>query len=284
MTTSEWLIDALSVTEDPDVALPEAGMTASFVTDGNSTEVGTAITGIKWDGSFTDGTYEFGSKQNTTANSNANAAVAWTVYYGTEENGNPKLVGSTEDGSVAYSGYVADNTLSETLSAKAALNVTNVYEPYNNVGDTVASKKVATFKDGSTEMTFSPAASVRGYRKMFVGSATGDLDSAVIRALNLKSSEASTTAFEVTAKIGATNLVVACPTNSKGKKYTLAKAEMFTMSYEDYTDKFEAKSQVQVADARGGDNGLQNYNIYVYSFTALKADTKFKITLKSANA
>ena len=55
-----------------------------------------------------------------------------------------------------------------------------------------------------------------------------------------------------------------------------------TMSYEDYTDQFSTDAQVEVADARGGTNGLQAYNIYSYSFAALKADTKFRITLKRA--
>ena len=119
---------------------------------------------------------------------------------------------------------------------------------------------------------------------MFVGCTTEELTSDVIRGLSLKNAQASTTAFEVTAPIGATCLVVAAPTKSQGKNYTLSKAEMFTMSYEDYTSMFETKDQVEVADARGGTNGLQAYNIYVYSFAALKAATKFKITLKSANA
>lgn len=123
-------------------------------------------------------------------------------------------------------------------------------------------------------------ANFRGYRKMFCGSTNEALTSSVIRGLSLKSAKASTSAFTVTAKIGATNLVVACPTSSLGKNYTLSKAEMMTMGWEDYTSEFATKDQVQVADYRGGSNGLQNYNIYVYEFAALKADTQFRITLK----
>ena len=118
---------------------------------------------------------------------------------------------------------------------------------------------------------------------MFVGCTNSDLTSAVIRGLSLKAAQASTSAFEVTAPIGATQLVVATPTKSVGKNYTLSKAEMFTMSYEDYTDKFVTKDSVQVADYRGGENGLQAYNIKAYTFEPLKAATKFRITLKSAN-
>jgi hypothetical protein len=84
----------------------------------------------------------------------------------------------------------------------------------------------------------------RGYRKMFCGCTASELTSDVIRGLNLKSGKASTDAFEVIAPIGATKLVIAAPTKSVGNNYTLSKAEMFTMSYEDYTAKFETKDQV----------------------------------------
>ena len=42
MTTSEWLIDALSVTEEPDITKPDASISASFTP--SSGESGTAIT------------------------------------------------------------------------------------------------------------------------------------------------------------------------------------------------------------------------------------------------
>ena len=124
-------------------------------------------------------------------------------------------------------------------------------------------------------------AKFRGFRKMFVGCTTEALSSSVIRGLSLKSAKASTTAFEVTAPIGATKLVIAAPTSSCGKNYQLSKAEMMTMSYEDYTAKFVTESQVNVADAQSsGDKNLQAYNIYTYSFAPLQAATKFRITLK----
>ena len=275
MTTSEWLIDALSVTEEPTINQPTASMTASFTP--SSGEVGTTITKLNWNGSFTDGTYEYGSTQNKTANSNANASASWVVKQGDAE------IGTTEDGSIAYSGYIGDDTLSVTLSSTATINIDNVYTPLNNVGAETSGAITGFDKAGTKTKSFTPVASVRGFRKMFVGCSDSELNSATIRGLALKSAEASTTAFEVTAPIGAKNLIVACPTNSKGKLYELSKAEMFTMSYEDYTAKFVEQSQVNVADVRGGENGLQAYNVYVYSFEALKAATKFKITLKNKN-
>lgn len=280
MTTSEWLIDALSVTEEPDIVKPDATISASFTP--SSGETGTAITKVNWNGTFTDGTYEYGSTEtkdetDATKKKQANASATWVVKLGDTQ------IGTTEDGSYAQSLVMSDTQTKVTLSAEANLVTTNVRTPLNNVG-AETSGKITTFKDGSTKKTFSPAATVTGYRKMFVG-CTGDvLTSEVIRGLSLKSAQASTAAFEVTAPTGATKLVIAAPTNSQGYNYTLSKAEMMTMSYEDYTDQFSTDAQVQVADARGGTNGLQNYNIYSYSFAALKADTKFRITLKRANA
>lgn len=274
MTTSEWLLDALSEVKEPTIVLPTTSISASFTP--SSGETGTTITKVNWDGSFTDGSYEYGSveKSDSTA---ANAAVSWVVKL------NDTQIGTAQDGSYAQSLIMGDDAVNVTLSATATLNTTNVRTPLNNVG-AATSGKVTTFRDGSTAMSFSPKASVTGYRKMFCGCTTEALSSSVIRGLSLKNAQASTSAFEVTAPVGATCLVVAAPTDSQGYNYTLSKAEMFTMSYEDYTGMFETKDQVSVADARGGENGLQAYNIYVYSFAALKAATKFRITLKRATA
>ena len=278
MTTSEWLIDALSVTEEPDITKPDASISASFTP--SSGETGTAITKVNWNGTFTDGTYEYGSDEtraetDATKKKAANASATWIVKLGDTQ------IGTTEDGSYAQSLVMGDSAVNVTLSAEATLVTTNVRTPLNNVG-AVTTGKITTFKDGTTKKTFSPIASVTGYRKMFVGCTGEALTSDVIRGLSLKSAQASTSAFEVTAPTGATRLVIAAPTNSQGYNYTLSKAEMMTMSYEDYTDQFSTDAQVQVADAREGTNGLQNYNIYSYSFAALKADTKFRITLKRA--
>ena len=280
MTVSEWLEDALSVTEDPDITLPEASISASFTP--SSGEAGTAITKVNWNGTFTDGTYEFGSTEtknetDATKKKKANASATWVVKLGDTQ------IGTTEDGSYAQSLTMGDTQTKVTLSATATLVTDNVRTPLNNVGAEVADLKISEFKTGGTTYTNSTInATVTGYRKMFVGCTGAELTSDVIRGLSLKSAEASTAAFEVTAPTGATKLVIAAPTNSKGYKYTLSKAEMMTMSYEDYTDQFSTDATVDVADARGGTNGLQTYNIYSYSFAALKADTKFRITLKSA--
>ena len=292
MTTSEWLIDALAVTEEPAITKPDASMTASFTP--SSGETGTAITKVNWAGTFTDGTYEYGSVETKdfpngtdaekAAKKKANASATWVVKFGNTQ------IGTTEDGSYAQSLVMGDTQTKVTLSAEATLVTTNVRTPLNNIGAETTGK-VTTFADGSTKKTFSPAATVTGYRRMFCGCTSETLTSDVIRGLNLKNESSSVKGvkaakgtFEVTAPVNATQIVLALPTNSMGKKYTMTKAEMYTSNWEDYTSLFSSAQTVQVADKRGGTNGLQDYNVYTYSFAALKANTRFQFTVAEANA
>lgn len=176
----------------------------------------------------------------------------------------------------ATTALFTDTSVSYTFSGKVTHTAGIVAK--DNLG--ADSDPVIQIEAGSPTVS-DQSASFRGFRKMFVGCTTEALTSSVIRGLSLKSAQASTTAFEVTAPIGATKLVIAAPTASCGKNYTLSKAEMMTMSYEDYTSKFTTESQVNVADAQAsGDKNLQAYNIYSYSFAPLQAETKFRITLK----
>ena len=282
MTTLQWLEDALSVTENPDITKPEASITASFTP--SSGETGTSITKVNWDGTFTDGTYEFGSTEtknetDATKKKKANASATWVVKLGDTQ------IGTSIDGSYAQSLVMGDTQTKVTLSATATLVTDNVRTPLNNVGAEVADLKISEFKSGGTTYTNNAVnATVTGYRKMFCG-CTGDaLNSATIRGLSLKNTKAAKGAFEVTAPVGATQIVLALPTRSVGKKYTMTKAEMYTSNWEDYTSLFSSAQTIQVADARGGENGLQDYNVYTYSFAALKAATRFQFTVAEANA
>ena len=168
--------------------------------------------------------------------------------------------------------YTFSGNASHTAGAKAIDNLGAVSDPLIQIG--------AVDKITATDKTVG----FRGFRKMFCGCTSGTLDSAAIRGLTLKSAKAAKGAFEVTAPEGATQIVLALPTKSVGKKYTMTKAEMYTSNWEDYTSLFSTAQTIQVADARGGENGLQNYNVYTYSFAALKAATRFQFTVAEANA
>lgn len=178
-----------------------------------------------------------------------------------------------------------DTSVNYTFSGKAGHTAGNIAK--DNLG--ANSDPEVKIAENAALTVADKTVSFRGYRRMFCGCTTvanDALDSAAIKALNLKKDgsvngvKASTTAFEVTAPIGATKLVIAAPTNSCGKNYKLSKAEMFTMSYEDYTGKFNKDAPLTVSVTGKGDVGNeQNYNVYYYEFTALAADTKFRITL-----
>ena len=131
-----------------------------------------------------------------------------------------------------------DGDTKYTFSGSAAYQAATG-SPITNLGN--PSKTQSAIAAGSCTIA-DQTATFTGWRKMFVGSTTAQtIDSTVIRGLNLKSSEASTSQFEVTAKEGATNLIIACPTNSKGKKFTLSNVQMYSAGvWDDYTAKFEA--------------------------------------------
>ena len=179
----------------------------------------------------------------------------------------------------ATTAYYTDNSVSYTFSGMAHNEAGNVAK--DNLGGD--SSPVVQIGAGDLTVT-DKTVSFRGYRKMFCGCTSAELNSATIRGLSLKSAKAAKGAFEVTAPEGATQIVLALPTKSVGKKYTMSKAEMYTSNWEDYTSLFSSAQTIQVADKRGGENGLQNYNVYTYSFAALKANTRFQFTVAEANA
>ena len=165
MTTSEWLLDALSEVKAPVVTYPTASISASFTP--SSGEAGTNITAFNWNGSSSKGSYQYGSNSNTAANSTTNVSFAWEVKNG------ETVVGTSEDKSgVAYTSQITDDEVSLTLSAKCTLTpaAEGTYIPLNNVGAQDADSKVKGFDAaGTTVKTFSPKASVTGYRKPFWG-------------------------------------------------------------------------------------------------------------------
>ena len=171
-----------------------------------------------------------------------------------------------------------DDSVSYTFSGMAHNEAGNIAK------DNLGGNSDPVVQIGAGDLTVADkTVSFRGHRKMFCGCTSDTLNSATIRGLSLKSAKAAKGTFEVTAPTGATQIVLALPTKSVGKKYTMTKAEMYTSNWEDYTSLFSSAQTIQVADKRGGENGLQNYNVYTYSFAALKADTRFQFTVAEAN-
>ena len=105
------------------------------------------------------------------------------------------------------------------------------------------------------------------------------IDSELIRGLTLVNKQASKSAQEFTVPVGATKIIVAFPSTYSTKT---PKFEYFTMSWEDFSG-FVSAGTVQVADARGGENGLKDYTVYTFTHaspTGFEADTKYRVTLQ----
>lgn len=158
MTTSEWIIDALSVTQNPTVTYPNASInSATFVT--STTEVGGTISAVKWDGTFSAGSYTWGPATGLTAND-----TAWELKSGST------VIGSSIDGTYTLPSnmYVGDSAVTFAITGTVTLDASNAAIPLNNVGAGVASLKITGWdKAGTTTKSVSKTASVTGYRKPF---------------------------------------------------------------------------------------------------------------------
>ena len=243
------------------------------VTTGSYTNEGTS-TGVKYLDNIV--TVAFGADPDTATYKVTNSAELG--------NGGTVSIAASTYAPGATSASYTDNSVSYTFSGKAHNEAGNVAK--DNLGSNSNPEK----KIAAGDLTVADkSVSFRGYRKMFVGNTSATtLDSTAFRALSLKSAKASTTQFEITVPEGATNLVIACPTKSVGKKYTLSNVQMFSAGvWDDYTSKFEQQNTADspiTVDGKVAGQDAQNYNVYMWKFAALKGDTKFKITLASANA
>lgn len=125
-----------------------------------------------------------------------------------------------------------------------------------------------------------------GYRNMFAGGTTAaTVDSAVVRGFSAKKSSKPTSAsaaLEFTAAGGTTKVICAFPNGWTGTPYF----EMFGLAWAENTN-FKAKSNIEVADARGTNadgtlNGAMSYKVYAWELeTPLEAETtKFRVYFK----
>ena len=186
MTTSELLLDALSEVKEPAISEPSITCTASVVGGG---EMGAYVTGVKWEGGFTDGSYQYGSESHpdSTATGLAASNVTWSI-----KNDIDAQTGSKEDGTFTFvsTDYPQINTESSktyvTVTATYSLDAANARTPLNNVGKPTDGKIA-----GRTDVEIVAKANYTGYRKPFWGiKAAGDaiadptkITSAEVRAL-----------------------------------------------------------------------------------------------------
>jgi hypothetical protein len=206
-------------------------MTVSVSPSGTQ-EVGTDVTSYSWDGSFSAGSYQYGSNTNSNANSTTGTTVTWKVI---PVGGSAESAETAQDKSnIAVTGYKYGDTASTlSISSEATLNLpaSDKYIPYDNIQDTVGSLKVnrwktgmsgATYSNNNLTVSFTPSTSFTGSRMCFYSVRTTPIDrsvltntdpnagttgSAIVRGMNKVGSLPSGASNKVTVPVGSREVV-----------------------------------------------------------------------------
>lgn len=121
--------------------------------------------------------------------------------------------------------------------------------------------------------------SIAGKRNLFYGTGVGsvpEVTSDMVRALtNKKLSPAAGTSFNISVAVGQQYIVIAYPATIR---------DINNVTYVEANDSGMASNftltTVDVADARGGDNGLMSYKVYTYAMAVpAAAGMTFKVTI-----
>lgn len=164
---------------------------------------------------------------------------------------------------------VGDETV--TFSASASYNAAPVKN--NNLGQ----ESTENWFDSGT--IASGNYSIAGKRNLFYGTGVGDvpeLSSDVVRNLaNKKLAPAAGTSFNINVEIGQQYIIIAYPATLR---------DINNVTYVEANDSGMAssftKTLVDVADARGDNNGLMSYKVYTYAMAVpAAAGMTFKVTI-----
>lgn len=164
---------------------------------------------------------------------------------------------------------VGDETI--TFSASASYGAAPVKN--NNLGQ----ESTENWFDAGT--VSSSNYSIAGKRNLFYGTGVGDIpemSSEVVRSLtNKKLAPAANTSFNINVEVGQQYIVIAYPATLR---------DINNVTYVEANDSGMAssftKTLVDVADARGDNNGLMSYKVYTYAMAVpAAAGMTFKITI-----
>lgn len=265
----DMLVQMLSQSKDPSKSNPS--ITAFTVKDGSATdfEAGSTVTPT-WASTFSAGSYSYKSTAaKDPINPVSGTGVTVTAWNITQDG---TTIGTTEDGTGASFVMGDDPVNFKAVATHTAGNyaLTNLNKlPVTDV-------QIAA---GTKERT----ASMTSYRKMFAGGVVDKdaaITSTVIRGLSsskkaevIIGTAVNDVGFAFTAKTGDTKLIFAYPKELTAKT---PKFKYFTLSWGAFNGFEAAETTVQVADKRGGENGLKEYVVYTYTPTgAFEADTQF---------
>ena len=271
MTTTEFLMDALSEVKEPTITAPSFTLTATGL---GTKEIGTTISSVAWTGTYTNGSYSNGAIKGTTkydAPASSNQTVSGYEVTCTPVDGLGIVVSNTdqkEDGSATFStGYVVSSTTSTkiaTVTSTCSWGASD-RQPLNNVGEPTEGQLAA----GSSTKTVSY--SVSGYREGFyagtVTTAITDpatqLTSAIIRGLGTKSKTNYAKGTKtVNVPVGAASIIIACPKANTGVTDILNTTVNAGMN-----DAFglTTPTVISVQGADGTDTYAADYNVWVYT-------------------
>jgi hypothetical protein len=255
------VFDAMFTKEqDPSKTDPSVSITLDKA---GSYEVGTTVTGITCTVSFNDGAYSYGPEP-TGAEVNS-----WEIKDSNGQSYNYSV------SAIGIDDVLVTDGINYTITAKANHSVGKI--PKTNKGNncTDATKRIA---DGTKSKT---SAAITGYRYAFAGGTKATtINSLLVRGMDAKSKaqaemNAQNDALEFIAHKGDTKVFFAYPSSWSGTP----QFEIFGLAWSTIDD-FVAKTNIQVADARGGSQGTTAYKLYVWEpgGGALTADeTKFRV-------
>lgn len=277
----EMLQSVLTKESNPTVTNP----TISFTTSNGSGEVGSKynlptatlkVTSV--------GNYTYGSKDATnTKYASSDTGITFgvgdvSIIQGDNKKTNDSIL--RLNSTLALAATSADETLYNDNAVSYSFSATASYTESDRIPITNLGNKIDDLQIKNGTLTANCTSTMTGWRKMFMGSlasADAELTSDSIRALTLVNKQVATSAQTFTVPVGAAKIVVAAPIG-----YTISKVEYFTMSWEEFSGFTEVPS-VKVADARGGSNGLKDYNVFAYTpASPFEAATQFRVTLKKS--
>lgn len=286
VSLQEFMSDLFSEASDPNVTNPNYTLSASATTSGDN-EVGTYITALNWSGTFTAGSYPYGSvnaadpsvrytDKNTgvTVNSyNVSCDKAGTAS-GQTEDGTWRLTNNITINAVGSKTYA---TISVTCNTNASPRI-----PVNNLHSPVSSLQIGTKSIPKTANV-----NVTGHRKMFYGSDLSkdpNLSSDSIRNLSGKKvapSSADSSIIKVDVIENAKSIIVALPkglyvntlVNPNSLQDITKVAGVMTTYIEDAKDN-------NAIDVEGANHfTAAKYNVFVYKSNALLSESKYEMTL-----
>ena len=259
----------LAEEKQPTIDDPEYTLSASAVLAKNA-EIGNYINGFKWDGTWSEGSYEFGSKEDSSTGTGITATFAMSEN---KEN----QTSTTLDGTFTLAAPIQI----DTVGAKTYGTVTGVCThtasdrtPVTNIGNNASAGSL-----GDGKITKTADVKVTGYRNSFYGvydskEGTGT-NSASIRTLTASGKSLSNgSSFSIPVTATCQKVVIAYPSNLRNMTSVLDKND----SNSNIVSGFGSPKTISVEGANG--YGATDYKVYTMEFAGAYGVTNtFTVTI-----